>query len=342
MACAELGSPFTAALCDCVAQSGVPSGVVFDRLANWPDLEKYRDDAVPLRFAGALNRLVIDQLAPELAAQYPPHKMDEATFVLVVHHVVEAHGAFINDYMNSPPQTNEVARSAILLPAILQLANRHHLPFSLYELGASAGLNQNLSRFAYDYGSWRWGDENAGVKLSCEWRGAQPEQTSGEIDIISTRGCDIMPSPIATLADQNRLLSYVWPDQDMRIARLKAAIDTAKAHPPIVEKSGADDWLGRVLRPPTKGQHTLIMHTIMWQYMPADVQQTCAKHINACGAKATPDAPVSWLRFEADGKRPGGALQLTHWDGGNDHGKTILLARADYHGRWVDWSAQAL
>ncbi|MBL4870171.1 MAG: DUF2332 family protein, partial [Robiginitomaculum sp.] len=37
--------------------------------------------------------------------------------------------------------------------------------------------------------------------------------------------------------------------------------------------------------------------------------------------------------FEADGQEPGGALTLTMWPGG----ETKVLARADYHGRWVKW-----
>ena len=52
------------------------------------------------------------------------------------------------------------------------------------------------------------------------------------------------------------------------------------------------------------------------------------------GRRATRQAPLAWLRFEMDGqKKPGAALTLTLWPAGEE----ILLARADFHGRWIDW-----
>jgi hypothetical protein len=42
--------------------------------------------------------------------------------------------------------------------------------------------------------------------------------------------------------------------------------------------------------------------------------------------------------MEADGStEPGAALTLTLWPGE----KVIPLGRADFHGRWVDWTAPA-
>lgn len=57
----------------------------------------------------------------------------------------------------------------------------------------------------------------------------------------------------------------------------------------------------------------------------------------AAGARATAAAPLAWLRLEGDGTEPGAALTLTLWPGG----ATRLLARADYHGRWIDWRGPA-
>ena len=42
--------------------------------------------------------------------------------------------------------------------------------------------------------------------------------------------------------------------------------------------------------------------------------------------------------MEADGLSPGAALTLTLWPGG----ETIPLGRADFHGRWVDWTAPVI
>ncbi len=335
--CSGMGSALTASICQSIADKGLPDGAVYDRIANWASTGTLAGDVLQLRFAAALHRLVLDRRDPVLASQYPPHPLNEEALFDAVCGAVERHAAFIEDYMDSPPQTNEVGRSAILLPAILGLAQRHQLPFQLFELGASAGLNQGLSHFLYDYSDWRWGDENAPVKLSCEWRGNSPDTKSGSIEIETAQGCDIAPVETAKENERKRLTSYVWPDQGERLERLKGALEIARAYPPQVEKAAASDWLARVLTSPQRGRHALIMHTIMWQYMPDEEQQSCQRIIEAHGDKASKEAPVSWLRFEADGKSPGGLLTLTSWSGEAHDGLARDLARADYHGKWIDW-----
>lgn len=52
----------------------------------------------------------------------------------------------------------------------------------------------------------------------------------------------------------------------------------------------------------------------------------------AAGAKARADCPLAHLAMEADGGK-GAGLRLTLWPGG----ETYLLARVDFHGRWVEW-----
>lgn len=332
-----MGSPLTAAICDSVAQIGLPDGAIYERLANWAKTGTLEGDVIGLRLTGALHHLTLDKADAGLAAQYPPHPLDRDRLFDAVCAAVIQHADFIDEYLNSPPQTNEVGRSAILLPALLQLMQRHQLPFELYELGASAGLNQGLPHFAYDFDDWHWGDNGSPVQLTCAWRGRPPAATTGKIEFSRTMGCDIAPVAIDTEAQRRRLTSYVWPDQPERLARLSGALSIAIKHPPQVEKSPAADWLGKVLKVPRAGQHSLIMHTIMWQYMPADEQQACENTIQEFGSRASAAAPVSWLRFEADGKSPGGLLSLTHWCGDADDGSTQALARADYHGKWIEW-----
>lgn len=335
--CARMGSPLTAAICESIARHGLPHGPIFERISNWAKTDTLEGAVLALRLTGALHRLVLDSLDVRLAAQYPPNSFNQDALFKAVCGAVANHAAFIDEYLNSPPQTNEVGRSAILLPALLQLTDDYQLPFDLFELGASASLNQGLPYFSYDYDNWRWGDENSPVKLACEWRGPQPAVTNSSIEIASAVGCDIAPVEIQTEEQRKRLASYVWADQSERLSRLRRALSIAQSRPPNVEQSGAGDWLSKVLKTPAAGRHSLIIHTIMWQYMPADEQSRCETLINEFGAKASNEAPVSWLRFEADGKSPGGLLALTHWCGVEDDGKTFELARADYHGKWIEW-----
>ena len=253
---------------------------------------------------------------------------------------IARHEAFIDRYLDSPPQTNETARSAILLPAFLFLQARFGLPLVASELGSSAGLNQNWHRFRYEYGNWSWGDPSSPVAIACQWRGGVPPEALPVV-VDDCTGCDIAPVFIDTADARRRLKSYVWPDQSARLERLDGALAIAAAHPPRVEASGAADWLGERLRDTRSGNLHVLFHTIMWQYLPAAEQARAQALIENAGRQATANAPIAWLRFEADGRRDGAALRLTTWDGKSLAGGTIALGRGDFHGRWIDWQPTA-
>src|SRR5689334_24533794 len=71
-------------------------------------------------------------------------------------------------------QTNEVARSACLLPGYAEASRREGgKPLALIDFGCSAGLNLLFDRFGYDYGPGclRWGNKASPVQLRCELRG---------------------------------------------------------------------------------------------------------------------------------------------------------------------------
>lgn len=337
--CRDLGSPLVAALCALVAERGLPDSRTRRRIATWPGLARSDADAVPLRLCGALHRLVLDEADAGLAAAFPPAPLDRDRLWRAAGAAVTAHDAFIAAYLDRPPQTNEVARSALLLPALLDLQRRHGLPIRLLELGASAGLNQNLDRFHYDYGAWQWGDPAATVSIPCQWRGDGAAPDASPLTIAARAGCDIAPVPIATYSDRKRLQSYVWPDQAHRLERLSAAMALAADHPAAIARGGAADWLAQRLAEPAHGRHTIVFHTVMWQYLSEQERARAENTMRRAGRPASPDSPLAWLRFEADGERPGGGILVTEWRGGPDDGVTRMVARGDFHGRWIAMAA---
>lgn len=337
--CRDLGSPLVATICALVARHGLPDSRTRRRIATWPGLTHSRAGAVPLRFAGALHRLVLDGADDGLVAVFPPADLDETALWHAMRAAVTAHDGFITAYLDSPPQTNEVARAALLLPTLLALHDRHALPLRLMELGASAGLNQNLDRFRYDYGRFAWGDPASPLEIACAWRGDAPFAAGGDLPVAERHACDIAPVPLATDDDRKRLVSYVWADQPVRLARLRAAMDLAADGAPHVDAIGAADWLDAHLAPLPQGRLTIVFHTIMWQYLP-DAEKTRAEAvIRHAGRRASRDAPLAWLRFEADGTQPGGGVRLTCWSGAAEDGITELVARGDFHGRWLEMIA---
>lgn len=174
--------------------------------------------------------------------------------------------------------------------------------------------------------------------LEPDWRGEVPPQARPRI--VARRGCDLAPIDPAAPQDRLRLLSYVWPDQRDRVARTEAAIAVLarEAGGAVVDRADAADWLDQRLATPVDGAVHVVQHTIAWQYFPEPVKARALALLQAAGARATADRPLARLSFEADGNAPGAAIALTLWPGG----RIFSLGRADYHGRWVDWTNPAI
>lgn len=326
-ACASLDSPFMARLCTLLGDRLAPDTPLTRRLFDWPGDLTPRGESVPLRLAGALHALVLQGDA--LAAVYPPHEVSDAALWAAVEAALERRAAFVGAFLDSPPQTNEVRRSAALIAAGHWLAARHPLPFVFSELGASAGLNLNWDRFALDLGSSRRGPADAPLTLNPRWHGAPPPEA--RIEVAGRAGVDLNPIDVTDPAQRLRLLAYLWADQPHRLALTESAI---AAGPPLPAKSDAIDWLAPRLAP-RPGHLHLIWSTVAWQYFPPEAQARGTALIESAGARASAEAPLAWLSYETDGQDPGAALTLRLWPGD----LTVALGRADFHGRWIDWRA---
>src|SRR4029079_13903824 len=126
---------------------------------------------------------------------YPPSP-DARPTADVVEAATRDHRDDIAAFIAHPPQTNEVGRSAILMPGYAEIARRTGLPLRVLELGASAGLNLNWDRYAYRYGEHFVGARNAPLTVSAEWRG--PWSGVSEVPpVAERRGCDRSPIDLA-------------------------------------------------------------------------------------------------------------------------------------------------
>ncbi|TGN54803.1 DUF2332 domain-containing protein, partial [Paracoccus liaowanqingii] len=292
------------------------------RVLGWQGDPSPSAASVPLRLCGALHALVLTEAAPDLARAYAAAEVPAGLLEDVLH----AHDAAILDWLDSPPQTNEVARSAALIGAARFLRGLAPLPLRLQELGASAGLNLNFDRYHLQ-------DGGTGVRLAPDWQGDLPQ---GTIEVASRRGVDL--NPLDPDRDGLRLMAYCWADQSARMARLRAALDLTRRDPPPVDRGDAGDWLTDQLAQPAPGALTMVFHTIAAQYFPPATAQACATALARAGAAATPEAPLAHVEMEADGGE-GAALRLTLWDGARRH---WALGRADFHGRWIRWQPRQM
>ena len=329
--CQALGSPFTAGLLTLLADDLARGGPVMDLVGSWQGDPE--EDAVPLRLAGALHALVLQGAAPALAAAYPPHASgDPAKLRSAVEVVLATRANELRRFIASPPQTNEVGRSAVLLGGFLTIAAATRLPLRTLEIGASAGLNLIWDQYRYQLGAGTWGDATSPVRLAPEWEGGLPPMDA-ELTVAERAGCDVAPIDLREEEQRLRLRAYVWADQLDRLARLDAAIAVARAEGHRVARADAGDWVRERLATPAPGRTTVLYHSIMWQYVPASTQAAIRDSIEREGARAQPAAPLAWLRFEPSrtGTRP--ELQLDLWPGP----RSVVLASAHPHGASVRW-----
>ena len=326
--CANLESPFMARLCTLLATRDWPGGAIRDRVFRWPgDVTSY-GDSVPLRLCGALHALRLKG-DPALVLAWPPHDVSDDALWQAVGDALTNHADFIDRFIDSPPQTNEVRRAAGLIAASHWLHARHPLPFRLTELGASGGLNLMFDRFALALPGATLGPADPAVTLIPDWTGPLPPLSSPRV--ADRIGVDLYPLDPQDPDDALRLQAYLWADQPHRLKLTRAAMAVAQA--PVIRADAIDGLMPRLTHVP--GQLHLIFHTTAWQYFPPDRQRLGRERIEAAGASATDDAPLAWLGIEADGQAPGAAVTLRLWPGDLQ----ISMGRADFHGRWVDWRA---
>jgi hypothetical protein len=335
-----LSSPLYAALAEVVLADVERDGPCAAVFAEAPADIHVLDDALVLRFFGALHRLVLDGGAPELARWFPTAggRFDGGDPGPDLLATVEANHAVLAEGLHRGVQTNEVGRSASLAVGYLALLRRFGLPLRLLEIGTSAGLNLRWDRWRYESAASAWGDPGARLRFADDvYRAPLPELSAPlgpDAAVAERRGCD--RSPIDPSTEEGRLLlrSFVWPDQHERLQRLDAALAVAAEVPAQVDAADAGEWTATRLAEPAGGVVSVVAHSIVWQYLPAASQQRVLDALASAGAVATPDAPVAWLRMEPPSELGKPALlRLTTWSGGD--GEERLLAHCGYHGRPV-------
>jgi hypothetical protein len=332
-ACEQLGSPFTAMLCRVLA-ARLDTGTRFGRrILEWEG-DPFPDN-VALRACGAIHALARSGWEPNLVKVYPPNSTTEHLLWVAIADALQHNDVFLTERLSSPPQTNEVARSGLILGGMLHLAALTKMPLDILELGASAGLNLAFDEYRYELGDGRsWGPADAPLTVECPWRGTNPP-LDAPLRVVARAGCDLRPINPANAGHRERLISYIWADQRHRLHRVEAALAHAAKHGRTVDAADAAEWLaGKLATPQAADTTRVVFHTIVWDYVPAAAKERIDALISAAAAGATAQQPLARLTMESD-TTPGSArLDLTIWPAG----RTITLGRGDYHGRWAAWA----
>jgi len=319
-------------------QHDAPAAAAFDAVAADPSAA-----AVPLRWAAALHHLALQGAQPWHTLWQQAGDIENVSAGQLDAAIAQAwagHRAQVLAALALPPQTNEVQRSVALLPGLLHVAADTGLPLVLLEIGASAGLNLWCDRYRHAHAAWQWGDPGSRLSLHSDWRGPAPRLPATPLCIARRAGCDAQPIDLAQPAESLRLVSFVWPEQVARLARLHAARTAAAAwHAQEglkIEALSAAVFVQRELDQRLPGHATVLMQSVVWQYIAADQQAAIAQAMERAGAAATAKRPLAWLRLEpATGLGTDLELRCRLWPGGADR----LLARAHAHVASIEWLA---
>jgi hypothetical protein len=305
-------------------------GVLLDRLRDWPGAPLA--DALPLRIAGGFHALHLAGLEPSLGAIYRDEPVvDDAALVAAA---IRAHEAALLPWLDGPPQTNEAGRSSNFIAAMLWLADKGLPPrFQCLEIGSSAGINLMLDRYHYDLGGVQVGPEPGAMRFAPEWQGDAPPDCS--IEIASTKGCDVAPVDLTDPDQALRLKAYIWPEHTVRFERMDAAIAAAgKSAPDLVLMNAADFVEAELAKPQESGTTRMLMHSIVWQYVPDDQKARVTAAMEAAGARATAERPLAWVSLEANRVIHIHEMVVRYWPGG---GGGEIVTRAHPHGAWIGW-----
>jgi hypothetical protein len=216
----------------------------------------------------------------EFLASLPAEKRQPNLFLAAIRHlfgVPESAGRLVEIVRREPAairelmlsrttQTNEPARCAVLLPLLGRLPQ----PLALVEVGASAGLCLLPDRYAYDYGAAKLTpppmDAGATPMFECRAGGATP--VPSVLPKVAWRaGLDLHPIDVNARTETAWLETLVWPGQEKRLARLRAAIRIAQAEPPRVVKGNLLTDLAPLIAEAPEDVTLVVFHTAVLGYM---------------------------------------------------------------------------
>lgn len=238
-------------------------------------------------------------------------------------------------------QTNEIGRCAVFLPVFGLLADEVG-PLAHVDVGTSAGLNLLLPHYGYRYEPGGTLGDGRDVELACGVRGPLPIPAAIP-PVVRSVGLDRAPIDVADDDAARWLEACVWPDQQDRFERLRAALDLARAVGVDVRRGDAlTDTPALVAEVGAAGHPVITNSWVLSYFTPVDRHDYLAMLDAVGGARdlswvyAESPAQIGGLPVPAD-EPPSELTVLTvvRWRGGQrtvDH-----VARCHPHGYWMHW-----
>ena len=236
-------------------------------------------------------------------------------------------------------QTNEVRRSACLLPAFGEVAQRSGKPLSLIEIGPSAGLNLVFDRYAYDYGHGLLaGRSGSPVCIDSDSRGSLPPVWPGPA--ISARlGIDLNPLDVRDQDEMDWLRALTWPDHTDRLDLLNAAIEVARQDPPNLVRGDVFELLPGLIARADPASEVCVFATFVLNQFSEEMRGRLRQLLlMASEGRSVSLVVIGFSEFIAMEPEPPFDYSLWLARLSPKSRSATRLARCHHHGRWLEWA----
>lgn len=339
-------------------------------IADEPDasallLEAPEGQRLPVLVLAALHDAVLREPDTALGAWYPTVGGDAGAsgdLAAALRDTLHELGPLLRTTVRTRRvQTNEVNRSVAWVAALASTSVRgDQRPVALVELGASAGLNLWPDRAevafegaAVDGGEVRTGRQGASPSLSTTVRtGAWPDLGRALPDVVHRVGIDSHPVDPEDPDQARWLLACVWPEQTVRVQRLRAALDAATTRPNVLRRGDVVDDLPAVLEQVPDDHRVVVVSSWVLAYLERsrrtdllDTMSAAATELRRRGASlelltleadhVLPWAPAPPLPDDAPAELRHASL-LVRSTFGPEGVHATALARCQAHLAWMD------
>jgi len=294
---------------------------------------------MPMIFFAAVHYLLLNDPAEPLAQFYPDITpvssiCEDDPYPLFRDFCCE-HRDKIKDIISTyHVQTNEVRRSACLLPAFGIVAEEARgLALALVEIGASAGLNLLWDNYGYNYGDGLlYGERASPVRLNCTLRGRKRPPLPEKFPRIAARiGIDLHPVDVTDASAVKWLSAFIWPEHTSRFDLLYRAIEITQDNPPELREGDILELLPGVLKIAPADSALCLFHTFVSNQMPPEARNALARLIADYGSMRN----IWCISIDLSDEYKYPRLELLSYIDGVERHRH--LANCSGHSRWLEW-----
>lgn len=216
--------------------------------------------------------------------------------------VTERYEILRNLVARGATQTNEVGRSALVLPALAVLGAEQSKPVAIVEIGTSAGLNLSPDAYKLNYKLANGTTVTVGPQHSTVHIATDNSNTLEALPLAEMRdlqlgmriGVDINPLDVTNEFQARWLCALIWPDDQARFARLRAAVDLAASDPLDLHRGDAVETVGAHITSVLADQYPVVVTTWVLTYLTKPQRQAFGAALDTVAQKRD----FAWVAME--------------------------------------------